>query len=74
MPVTIKGTNYFRTAEVCRMVGISRNTLYRWCEEAELPGDMHRDFRGWRLFTEEQLDSLLTKTGSVITVSKQASR
>ncbi|PPD58760.1 helix-turn-helix domain-containing protein [Dehalogenimonas etheniformans] len=74
MPVTIKGTKYFRTAEVCRRVGISRNTLFRWCEDDELPGDLHRDFRGWRLFTEEQLKALLARTSAVITMAKSESR
>jgi transposase-like protein len=68
MPVTISGKKYFRTAEVCREVGISRNTLYRWSTEEETLGVQHRDFRGWRLFTQEQLDSLLKKTASVTTV------
>jgi len=33
MPVAIKDKTYYRTAEVYRMVGISRNTVYRWPKE-----------------------------------------
>jgi len=30
MPVVINAETYYRIAEVCRMIGISRNTLFRW--------------------------------------------
>lgn len=33
MPVVINNQTYYRTAEVCRIVGISRNTLFRWLKE-----------------------------------------
>jgi predicted site-specific integrase-resolvase len=69
MPVTVGGKSYYRTAEVCRTVGISRATFFRWlkagvCKEAE-----YRDRRGWRLFTEEEVARLraeatrISKTG-----------
>lgn len=38
MPVTINSQTYYRTTEVCRMVGISRNTLFRWLKEGSLTG------------------------------------
>ena len=58
MPVTINGQTYYRTAEVCRMVDISRNTLFRWLKDGVLKESEHRDRRGWRLFTEAQVDRL----------------
>ena len=33
MPVTINGQTYYRTAEVCQMVGIGKSTLFRWTKE-----------------------------------------
>ncbi len=58
MPVTIKDTTYYRTAEVCRMVGISRTTLFRWLKDGLLREAQYRDRRGWRLFTKEEIGRL----------------
>jgi predicted site-specific integrase-resolvase len=66
MPVTINNQTYYRTAEVCRMVGISRNTLFRWLREGSVTVVEHRDYRGWRLFTQAQVDSMKEKTSRVV--------
>ena len=58
MPAIINGQTYYRTAEVFRMIGISRNTLYRWLRKDILRGIEHRDSRGWRLFTQDDIDEL----------------
>jgi len=58
MSVTINGTTYYRTAEVCRMVGISRTTLFRWLKDGLLRETQYRDRRGWRLFTKEEIGRL----------------
>ncbi len=55
MPVAINGKNYYRTAEICRIVGISRSTFFRWLKSGLFPDAMNLDRRGWRLFTEEEL-------------------
>jgi len=68
MPVTINNQTYYRTAEVCRMVGISRNTLFRWLKEGSIIGVEHRDYRGWRLFTRSQVDAMREKTSQVVNV------
>jgi predicted site-specific integrase-resolvase len=60
MPVTIDGQTYYRTAEVYRMIGISRNTLYRWLPKGILGEVEFRDSRGWRLFTRDEIDKLST--------------
>ena len=70
MPVTIDGQTYYRTAEVYRMIGISRNTLYRWLQK-EIPGDIkHRDSRGWRLFTPAEVKTLSMAINRVIQVDR----
>jgi predicted site-specific integrase-resolvase len=66
MPVTINNQTYYRTAEVCRMVGISRNTLFRWLKEGSVTVVEHRDFRGWRLFTQVQVDAMREKNSQVV--------
>jgi predicted site-specific integrase-resolvase len=66
MPVVINGQTYYRTAEVFRVIGVSRNTLYRWLQKGILIGVERRDSRGWRLFTREEIDRL-NKTINYIT-------
>ena len=58
MPVTINGQTYYRTVEVCRTVGISRATLFRWLKQGILSKSECRDRRGWRLFTRDEIDGL----------------
>ena len=65
MTVTINGQTYYRTAEVCRMVGISKNTLFRWLSEGVNGEAEHRDRRGWRLFTEEDVDKLKAEANRI---------
>ena len=65
MPVIVKGQTYFRTAEVCRMVGINRTTLFRWLKEDRFPEAACRDRRGWRLFSGEELDGLRTAANRI---------
>jgi DNA-binding transcriptional MerR regulator len=69
MPCLINGRLYYRTAEVCREVGISRNTLYRWLKGSVLTEE-HRDFRGWRVFTAEQIAEIRVRISSIKTISK----
>jgi predicted site-specific integrase-resolvase len=65
MTVTVGDQIYYRTAEVCRIVGISRATLFRWLKEDILKEAKLRDRRGWRLFTEDEVDSLKAEANQV---------
>lgn len=58
MPVRINGQIYYRTAEACRMAGISKNTFLRWIREGTFADVELRDRRGWRLFNNDALDRL----------------
>ena len=62
MPVVIDDQNFYRTAEGCRMIGISRNTLFAWLKERIIPDVEYRDRRGWRLFTAAQLATVRTNS------------
>ena len=65
MPVEINDRIYFRTADVCKKANISRTTLFRWLKEGILVDNYLRDRRGWRLYSEEDLEKILkeaTKT------------
>jgi len=68
MPVTINNQTYYRTIEVCRMVGISRNTLFRWLKKGSVTMVEHRDYRGWRLFTQAQVEAMKEKTSRVANI------
>jgi hypothetical protein len=73
MPVTINGQTYYRTNEVCRMVGVSKNTLFRWLKDGVFSSDVeYRDWRGWRLFTAAQVESIKAKTSCVKAVSRRS--
>ncbi len=66
MPITINGQTYYRTAEVCRIVGISRTTFFRWLKESIFKEAEHRDRRGWRLFTEDELNRFKEEANRII--------
>jgi excisionase family DNA binding protein len=66
MAVKVNGHTYYRTAEVCRMVGISRATLFRWLKEGISAEAAHRDRRGWRLFTADDVDRLKTEVNRTL--------
>ncbi len=65
MTVMVGEQTYYRTAEVCRIVGISRATLFRWLKEDILKEAKLRDRRGWRLFTEDEVDRLKAEANQV---------
>lgn len=69
MPIVIDGRTYYRTAEAFRVIGISRNTLYRWLQKGVLNGTERRDSRGWRLFTQEEIDRLSSAINSITGVN-----
>jgi excisionase family DNA binding protein len=55
MPTKIKGETYYRTSEAAQIAGISRSTLLRWVDDGIIRGALHRDRRGWRLFTRADI-------------------
>ena len=65
MAVKINGECYYRTAEVCRMVGVSRATLLRWLKQGPSRDTMHRDRRGWRLFTDDEIIRLKAEANRI---------
>ncbi len=47
------------------MVGINRTTLFRWLKEDRFPEAACRDRRGWRLFSGEEIDGLITEANRI---------
>jgi predicted site-specific integrase-resolvase len=70
MPVVINHQTYYRTADVCRVVSISRNTVFRWLKEGIISDVEYRDCRGWRLLTLTQVEAIRTKTNHVFATSR----
>jgi predicted site-specific integrase-resolvase len=65
MPVKINGRIYYRTAEVCQMVGIGKSTLFRWIKQNIVKDAEYRDRKGWRLFAEDELVNLKSETNKI---------
>ena len=66
MPVTVNNQTFYRTNEVCKIAGISKATLFRWIKNKRFADAEYRDTRGWRLFTEGQIDKLKIETNTIV--------
>ena len=64
MAVKIKGNIFYRTAEVYKKIGISRATLMRWLKKGIIEEPL-KDRRGWRLFTENDLNRIQTEANRI---------
>ena len=58
------GKSYWSASEVCQEIGISRPTLYRWLKRGILT-TLHRDRKGWRMFTEEDLRKIQLEANKI---------
>ena len=65
MPTLINGKTYYRTSEACQMAGVSRSTFFRWLNKGILGEVRRRDRRGWRLFTEDEINRIKAEAGKV---------
>jgi excisionase family DNA binding protein len=61
----VTGETYYRIAEACRLAGVSKNTIFRWVREGLFPDVEHRDRRGWRLFTENEIARLKAEVNRI---------
>jgi len=52
-----KSTVKYKTSEICSRFDISAATLYRW-ESKGLLTEIERDWRGWRVYTEDNLKDI----------------
>ena len=65
MPVRINGMEYYRTNEACVSAGITKNTFLRWVTNGSFPDVSFRDRRGWRLFTQDDVNRLKSEVNKV---------
>jgi excisionase family DNA binding protein len=64
VPAKINGQLYYSTSETCHKTGISRSTLSRWIKQGVLKR-LYRDRRGWRMFTEDDLNKIKAETRKI---------
>lgn len=65
MSITLDGRTYYRTAEACKRAGISKATFLRWLKEGILEEVSHADRRGWRLFTEQDINKIKAEVNRI---------
>ena len=57
MPTKIQGKTYYSAAEICRKMGVTRQTLWRWRRERKVP--IGRRYRGHRVvFTRKEVAAI----------------
>jgi DNA-binding transcriptional MerR regulator len=55
MPIKINDKTYFLIHEVMKEVKITATTYYRWVRQGKIKDVEKKDRRGWRLFTEADI-------------------
>jgi predicted site-specific integrase-resolvase len=58
MSITIQRKKYYRTKEACHEAGISKATFHRWVRQGIVDDNIVKDRRGWRLFSEEDIERI----------------
>jgi DNA-binding transcriptional MerR regulator len=59
MPLIVGGLTYLTPSEVCQLVGVSRQTLWRWRQDALIPPGQR--LRGHRLlFSPDEVEQIQT--------------
>jgi hypothetical protein len=61
----ISNKKYYRTNDVCRAAGISKPTFFRWLKKGTFLDAKRRDMRGWRIFTQEELDYIVSQANHI---------
>ena len=64
MPLGIDGRDYYTAKEICELVGISRQTLWRWRQDTRIPAGLR--LRGKRLvFSTFEVDQIRVYASSL---------
>ncbi len=71
MPVEIQGKRFYRTNEALKIIGISKATWFRWLKEKKVEDVAHKDIRGWRLFSEEEVERIRKYANTINILPKQ---
>ena len=71
MAIRINDQTYYRTSEACQRAGISKATLFRWVKAGILEDVVRRDRKGWRLFTEDDLNRIQAEANKIKPTEKR---
>jgi len=71
MALYVDENKLYRISEACALAGISRMTFLRWVREGTYPDVLYRDWRGWRLFTEDDVARLKLKVNHINKTGKR---
>jgi len=61
--IIINGKRYYRVSEVCKALGIFKNTLYNWEKKGKIPKAYRDPMSGWRLYSEKDIDRIKKISG-----------
>ena len=70
MAIVLNGTKYYRLYEACEKAGIGVSTYYRWVKDGEIEDVTYTDRRGWRIFTEEDVERLSNEVNKIVVKQK----
>ena len=65
MAIVINGQTYYRTSEACQRAGVSKATLFRWFKSGILEDAVHRDRKGWRLFSKDDVNRIQAEANKI---------
>ncbi|MFQ5652995.1 MAG: MerR family transcriptional regulator [bacterium] len=71
MAVVIEGKQFYRTNEALSLIGISKATWFRWLKERKIQDVKHKDVRGWRLFTQEDIERIRKYANTIVILPEQ---
>jgi predicted DNA-binding transcriptional regulator AlpA len=70
-PLTIEGVEFFTTTEATQMVGVSRQTLWRWRAEGDVPlGRRYR--RKSVVFTRTEVNEIVAFSNRIEPIAVEA--
>jgi predicted site-specific integrase-resolvase len=67
MSITIEQQKYYRTKEACLKAGISKATYHRWIKQGIISDNIIKDRRGWRLFSEADIENIRMEAAKLST-------
>jgi len=72
MLVVLNDHTHYRRADICRMVGISRNTVFRPLKERIVIDVEYMDGPGWKLLTLAQVEMIRIKTNNITAIRQNS--
>ena len=56
--IIINGKRYYKVSEVCKTLGIFKNTLYNWERKEKIPKAYRGPMSGWRLYSQKDISRI----------------